>query len=163
MKTFMIADTHFGDKNIMDFEQRPFKTVEEMNETIIKYWNNTVSPEDTVYLIGDVGDVSIVKHLNGHKFLIKGNHDTKSNNFYRMNGFEEVYDKPIIIDNFYILSHEPIYVNETMPYANIFGHVHKNPIYKTVSKRGYCVSLERINYTPKNFYEIKKEIIELNN
>lgn len=56
-------------------------------------------------------------------------------------------------------SHEPLYVNENMPYANLFGHVHNSPIFKDFSKQHYCVSVERINYAPISFEEIKKQII----
>jgi calcineurin-like phosphoesterase family protein len=47
-----------------------------------------------------------------------------------------------------------------MPYANIFGHVHANPIYKDFSPQSFCVSVERINYTPISFEEIKRVIAE---
>lgn len=87
-----------------------------------------------------------------------GNHDTQSENYYREIGFESVSRYPIIIENFWILSHEPLYINKNMPYANIFGHVHGNPIYKDFSPQSFCVSAERINYTPLDFNTIRKEI-----
>ena len=52
-KIFMIADTHFGDENIIKFEGRPFKSVKEMNQTMIENWNSVVSDEDTVFVLGD--------------------------------------------------------------------------------------------------------------
>ena len=64
------------------------------------------------------------------------------------------YDYPIIIKDFWILSHEPLYVNKNMPYANLFGHVHNSPIIKTCSEQHYCVSVERINYTPISFDDV---------
>ena len=51
---------------------------------------------------------------------------------------------------------------QNMPYANIFGHVHANPIYKDFSEQSFCVSVERINYTPVSFDEIKRVIAEEN-
>lgn len=157
-KIYFIADTHFGDERILRYENRPFKSVDEMNSEIIKRWNECVQDEDTVYLLGDVGDEAFVKDLSGKKFLVKGNHDTKSNEFYRNSFFCEVYDLPVIFENFWLLSHEPLYVCENMPYANIFGHVHKNPIYKDFSHQSFCVSVERINYTPISFEAIKKAV-----
>lgn len=94
------------------------------------------------------------------EYLVKGNHDTKSNSEYRKFGFEEVYDHPIIIDGFWILSHDALYVNSNMPYANLFGHVHNSPIVKDYSNQHYCVSVERINYTPIEFNAIKRKIKE---
>ena len=99
-----------------------------------------------------------MKQLNGKKILIKGNHDIKDNNSYRMSGFAEVYELPVILDEFWIMSHEPMYVNENMPYANVFGHVHNNPMYRTVSPQSYCVSVERIGYTPILFEDVKRAV-----
>lgn len=148
---YFIADLHLGDARIIDYENRPFADVDEMNDVLIKNWNDTVSPEDEVYLIGDIGDEKQILQLNGVKYLVKGNHDTKSNAYYRECGFAEVYDHPVIIDGFWILSHEPLYVSENMPYANIFGHVHNSPVYRTFSSHHYCVSSERTGYKPIAF------------
>ena len=159
---FIIADTHFCDKNIIPFANRPFADVEEMNNAMIEKWNSVVGESDEVYVVGDYMDVSgvgknLLGKLNGKKYLIKGNHDTLSNEVYRQMGFAEVYDVPIILDGFFILSHEPLYMNETMPYVNIFGHVHNNPIYKDCSKQHFCVSVERphMSYVPIPFAKIK--------
>lgn len=162
MKIYFIADTHFSEENIMRYENRPFKDIEEMNQRMIENWNNIVKAEDIVYMLGDFGaeghEADILRQLNGIKYLVKGNHDIKSNDYYRQAGFQEVYDKPVIWKNFWILSHEPLYVNENMPYANLFGHVHNSPLYKTYSSQHYCVSVERINYTPISFDEIALKI-----
>ena len=104
--------------------------------------------------------MNICKSLNGKKILVMGNHDEHTPNWYRECGFEEVSRFPVIYENFWILSHEPMYVNTNMPYANIFGHIHSNPIYKTVSNQSACVSVERIDYRPVEFSEIKKLIAE---
>lgn len=155
---YFIADTHFSEDNIISYENRPFKNSTEMNEEIISRWNDVVKEEDLVYILGDFGadghEASILNQLNGNKYLVKGNHDVQSNEYYRSVGFVEVYEYPIIIKNFWILSHEPLYVNTNMPYANLFGHVHNSPIIKTFSSRHYCVSVERIDYKPISFDEI---------
>ena len=162
MNTFFIADLHFDDINIKNYENRPFDSVKDMNESLIQNWNNTVSLEDCVYLLGDIGNISYIPMLNGTKYLVKGNHDTCDNSFYRANGFAEVYDLPVIYENFWILSHEPLYINNNMPYANIFGHIHGNPNYVSASSHGFCVSVERINYTPVRFEKIKNIIAGYN-
>nr|WP_315102074.1 phosphoesterase [uncultured Catonella sp.] len=160
MNTFFIADLHFDDINIKNYENRPFTSVNAMNHELIKNWNKTVDNDDEVYLLGDIGNIAYIPMLNGSKYLVKGNHDTFDNNFYRTNGFTEVYDLPVIYKGFWILSHEPLYINNNMPYANIFGHIHGNPNYLSASSHGFCVSVERINYTPVSFETIQKVVTE---
>ena len=164
MSIFFIADTHFSEENIMRYENRPFTNVENMNEELISNWNKLVGKEDEIYVLGDFGasgkEKEILNRLNGIKYLVKGNHDTQSNEYYRQAGFEEVYDCPIIVEGFWILSHEPLYINENMPYANLFGHVHNSPLFKDYSKQHVCVSVERLNYSPIGFGDIKKRIQE---
>lgn len=154
MATFFIADLHFDDDNIRRYENRPFETVSEMNEAIVSNWNNVVDEEDEVYIVGDIGNEKYIRELKGRKYLVKGNHDTLSNEEYRKAGFEECYDKPVVFNDFWILSHEPMYTNINMPYAVIFGHIHNDPAFKTVSARSFCVSADRIGYTPVSFEEI---------
>lgn len=155
---YFIADTHFGEENIRLYENRPFANITEMDNALKKHWNNRVSQRDDIYVLGDFGAAGqekvLLAQLNGRKFLVKGNHDVQSNQYYRDCGFVEVYDYPIIIKDFWILSHAPLYVNTNMPYANLFGHVHNSPITKTYSSQHYCVSVERIQYTPISFNEI---------
>ena len=156
---YFIADTHFGDERIRRYENRPFDNVQVMDRELIRRWNETVSPDDIVYVLGDWGNLSPTL-LQGTKYLIKGNHDTLTNQAYRDMGFAEVYDMPVILDEFWILSHEPLYVCENMPYANLFGHVHASPLYRTFSSQHYCVSVERIGYAPVSFQAIKDRIQE---
>ena len=163
-KIFLIADTHFGEEPIRLYENRPFSDTQTMDSEMMKRWNSVVSADDRVYLLGDFGangyESEILSQLNGEIFLVKGNHDTKSNADYRGFGFAEVYDHPIILDGFWILSHDALYVNTNMPYANLFGHVHNSPIIKDYSPQHYCVSVERIDYTPIEFATIKRIIQE---
>ena len=163
-RTFFIADPHFGDERIRRYENRPFQNAEEMDLQMIRNWNDVVTPQDSVYVLGDFGgdgyEAELLSQLNGCKYLVKGNHDMESNATYRQAGFAEVYDHPIIIDGFWILSHDALYVNTNMPYANIFGHVHNNPIIKDYSKQHFCVSVERIGYTPILFDHIKKMVAQ---
>lgn len=162
MNTYFIADTHFGDDNIRRYENRPFENVSVMDEFLIKNWNATVTEKDEVYVLGDFGadeyEKEILSKLNGLKYLVKGNHDINTNNYYRQAGFEEVYDLPVLYKNFWVLSHDAIYVNRNMPYANLFGHVHNNPIIKDYSSQHFCVSVERIGYTPISFEEIANKV-----
>lgn len=164
MSTFFIADTHFGEDNIRRYENRPFASAEEMDEALILNWNSVVSDSDEVFLLGDFGaqdrERDILSRLKGRKLLLKGNHDVKPDGFYYSAGFDKVYDLPVLYGGFWLLSHEPLYVNANMPYANIFGHVHANPMYRTYSSQHFCVSAERINYTPAAFEEIARRVKE---
>lgn len=73
------ADTHFGHSKIIEYCNRPFKNVDEMNEALIKNWNRVVGHGDTVYHLGDFGlgpDMRYIRpRLNGSIRLILGNHD----------------------------------------------------------------------------------------
>lgn len=165
-KTFLIADTHFGDEAIIRYENRPFENAKAQEEILIKNWNDTVDAKDTVFVLGDFGcsdskeeTTRLCHALNGKKILVMGNHDIQTARWYRECGFYEVSAWPILYDTFWILSHEPLYVNENMPYANVFGHVHANPAYRDFSKQSFCVSVERIDYRPIDFEEIRKKVL----
>ena len=162
MSVFFIADTHFGEKDIIKYTNRRFDNADDMDKEIIFRWNSVVKEDDIVYHLGDFGgdgkEKQILSKLNGKKYLVKGNHDTKSNQEYRDFGFIEVYDHPIIIDDFWILSHEPLYISDNNPYAILFGHVHLNPIFRDCSTHHFCVTAERINFTPIDFNEIKERM-----
>ncbi len=77
---YFTADPHFGHANIVKMCGRPFEDIEEMNEALITAWNDRVSGNDTVYIVGDMffrceDAESILKRLKGKKRLIVGNHD----------------------------------------------------------------------------------------
>lgn len=158
MKFFAIADMHFGHEAVIRYCNRPYQTVQEMDEDLIKRWNETVSNKDTVLVLGDVcfGSKeyakSIISRLNGKKILIMGNHDNWSEQFYRDAGFHTVSRFPILWNNFYLLSHAPLQLSETTPYYNLYGHIHNDSkfIDNATSK---CVSVERIGYRPYFLFE----------
>lgn len=148
---YIIADTHFHHKKILEYEDRPFDTVEQMNEHIIRRWNQTVKKRDIIFHLGDVSfgnkeqTKKIMDRLNGRKRLIMGNHDrSHSVNWWYEVGFEEVYRYPIIINNL-ILSHEPVYLTKCMPYFNYHGHLHSKS-YDSPQYKNLCV--EHTEYKP---------------
>lgn len=164
-KIFFIEDTHFGHEAMIRFENRPFKDTADMEAKLIQNWNETVDPEDSVFMLGDFafGDKDTVTRLchalNGKKTLVLGNHDNHSPEWYRECGFDEASAWPIIIEGFWILSHEPLYINENMAYANIYGHVHGNPTYKDYCRQSICVCVERNDYRPVDFEVIKAKVL----
>ena len=164
-KTWCIADTHFGHEKIIAYESRPCSSVAEMDSMLIRNWNATVGDDDKVFFLGDFAFASagriqeILRVLRGYKVMVLGNHDRdRSVSWWLEAGFAEVSAYPIVVDEFFILSHEPMYISTNMPYANIFGHVHSNPMYATVTPQSFCVCAERINFTPIDFEEVKERI-----
>ena len=174
--TWLISDTHFSHRNIIGFTRqdgsplRPFKTVEEMDETLIENWNSVVKPDDVVYHLGDVvinrQALQILSRLNGRKKLIRGNHDIFKTREY-LPYFEEIYGSYKLAN--YILTHIPIHPESIARWANgnIHGHLHANNVYLQKSILDYvdgeepeldyryrCVSIEQINYTPIHLDEI---------
>ena len=84
MRRFFTSDHHFSHKNILRYEavHRPFRSIEEMNQTLISRWNQAVSPQDEVYYLGDLTfdahstrAQALLAELNGVKYLVRGNHD----------------------------------------------------------------------------------------
>lgn len=167
MNTFFAGDMHLGHRNIIKYCNRPFKSVEEMNETLIDNWNKVINKFDTVIVNGDfslVGKdkcIEFGQRLKGRKILVLGNHDSCSLKTYYEAGFEIVSKYPIVFDNFAIVSHQPLFVNENSPYGNIYAHVHDNPMYQDVTSTTFCTSMERINFTPISYEEIRERMAKI--
>lgn len=74
---FFTADTHFGRSNVIQYEKRPFRTVDEMDEALVENWNRRVSPEDDIYILGDLTlkgpktANALLERLQGRKYLIR--------------------------------------------------------------------------------------------
>ena len=81
MTRFWTSDLHLGHVNIIRYCHRPFADVDEMNECLIQRWNETVTPTDEVWVLGDfaLGQIAhtlpMALRLNGRKILVTGNHD----------------------------------------------------------------------------------------
>ncbi len=108
------SDLHFGHKGILDYCKRPFASLDEMHDTLIKRWNECVRPEDTIYVCGDMAlcpfrDFEpIGKQLNGQKYLIRGNHDGYSEGQYAKVGFTVFHElKMKLAGQMVRLSHYP--------------------------------------------------------
>lgn len=168
MKEWIISDTHFNHKNIIDYCNRPFSSVEEMNRVLINNWNSVVSNDDIVWHLGDFAMGSkeeitnLVNQLNGRINLIMGNHDNHLVKWYYDCGFNKVYDRPIIIDDYFILSHQPRTVGANL-YGYIYGHIHNDDIYKDYTSNSFCACVERINYTPILLEQAKKKMYNYKN
>lgn len=134
MAKFVFSDPHFDSESIIKNGNRPFKSVAEMNATLIKNYNATIGKQDICYWLGDImygatkAKVSnLLRHLRGRKYLIMGNHDRgHSATWWLSCGFDRVYEHPIYdAENYIMLSHEPLPEFGNMPpIANIHGHIH---------------------------------------
>lgn len=157
MRRFVIADTHFGHNNIIGYENRPFRDVREMDNSLIEMWNSIVGDDDLVYMLGDFTlsrnkeiIANLVSKLNGRKILIMGNHDTRRPKDYVECGFEVATRKPMMVEPGVILMHEPFEDKFLIAknYLYFFGHVHANHSLMDDYKNCMCVSVERIDYRP---------------
>lgn len=184
---FLTSDTHFGHKNICVFENydgspvRPWDSVEEMDEEMVKRWNETVGPKDKVYHLGDVvinrKSLAIMERLNGDKVLIKGNHD-----IFRLTDYTKYFRdiRGYHVMNGMILSHIPISKDSLARFGcNIHGHTHGNRVMMKVENTSevntfgggvfydevidpdyFCVCVEQTDFRPIAFEEVKKKIVE---
>ena len=158
--------TFVSHRNIIPYCNRPFATVSEMNKALIDNWNKVVREGDKVIMNGDFAlsgkdkIIEIGQQLNGRKTLILGNHEGASLKTYYDAGFEMVSKYPIVVEEFYIVSHKPPqFMSDKTPYVYFYAHVHNNPAFKDVSARSFCTSAERINYTPIEFEDMKARIV----
>ena len=171
------SDTHFGHSNVISFCNRPFRDVAEMNETIIRRWNETVPEEGIIFHLGDFchGGSSewnnLTHRLNGRKFLILGNHDMK---YYRQGflGMFEYVSQQMTIrvgGQTIILNHNPFlaYGGSYRDVWQLFGHVHSGPNSNTgldyprlqyLFPRQYDVGVDNNDFRPVSFCEIKAKI-----
>lgn len=134
-KKFYIADWHYGHENILAFDNRPFKTIEEMNTALVERWNSVVTNSDTVYILGDMfwckssEAFPVLDSLHGQKFLIRGNHD-RSNDGRFIKKFAKVDEYMEIDDNGrkVVLCHYPIpcFKNHFYGWYHLYGHVHNS-------------------------------------
>lgn len=137
---YFISDTHFNHDREFVYGPRGFKSVEEMNEALIKNWNETVTNEDDIYVLGDFflgNDMEFIEktlgRLNGLIHLVVGNHDTpRKLDFY--SGAEYISEIADALRIKYkkrefFLCHYPVLTasleqDPNRAVINLFGHTH---------------------------------------
>ena len=175
-KIFFTSDLHFGHENVIRFDNRPFNTVEEMDEEMIKRWNAKVGKGDIVYVLGDFiwkaatnEAVSIIRRLNGQIILIKGNHDRFLHNSAAkkaLAGIKDYDDICVTLEDGTtrrcILSHYfiPFYNGHRYQAIHLHGHSHFTEesaeevrITTELNEKGYDLKIYNVgcmywNYTP---------------
>lgn len=164
---FFISDTHFFHANMLKFTDdqgkkvRPWDTVEDMHEYMIKQWNSVVKDNDYVYHLGDVTfrydkDFNqLMSRLKGRKRLILGNHDKiKGTNL--MDWFEKLDLWKGFKEYNFTAVHIPLMLASLRHGAYcVHGHVHQN----SLNNPNYInVSVEVRDYTPVHIDTIAAEI-----
>ena len=172
---FLVSDTHFGHAGVCRFTRddgvtklRPWTDPDEMDEAMVKMWNETVKPTDKVYHLGDVvinrKALGIMRRLNGDKVLIRGNHDIFKDDEYREH-FREL--RAYHVMNGMILSHIPIHTESLGRFGvNIHGHLHSNRVMMqkhpnakaVVDPRYHCVCVEQTDFRPILFEDVIQRI-----
>lgn len=178
MKIWLTSDWHIGHNKDFIFEPRGFKTVDEMNSEILKRHNEIVSPEDTVYILGDcaVGGpataevIDFLNKFNGHKYLAFGNHDssTKLKAYEDAGIFEDIqmgyrmkYKKMG-----FILTHYPTIVangDNSQPVYGLFGHTHQITNFYEHNYKMYHVGVDSHDCYPILLDDIITEISTVKN
>lgn len=181
-KIFFTSDLHFGHENIIQFDNRPFDSIEEMDAELIRRWNEKVGKGDLVYILGDFiwrtcndDAPTLIKSLNGQKILIKGNHDRFLHNNKAkeaLAGIKDYDDICVTLENETnrrcILSHYfmPFYNGHYYGALHLHGHSHTTAeaemeiqIAKELNDRGvvnriYNVGCMYWNYAPVTLDEI---------
>ena len=174
---YYISDLHIGHSKVINFDSRPFFTLDEMHETIINNWNNTVNKNDDVYILGDFAwkndvGLEVLKQLKGRKYLILGNHDRLNaeltGQFVWVKEMETIKDG----DKHVVLCHYPIahWRNSDYGYIHLYGHIHQGrdarPFEEYIAemkKRNIpyeCYNVgcmtSYMDYTPRTLKEIRK-------
>jgi calcineurin-like phosphoesterase family protein len=180
--TFLVSDTHFGHAGVCRFTEadgvtkiRPWTDPDEMDEEMIRRWNDRVRPNDKVYHLGDVvinrKALPTLHRLNGDKVLIRGNHDIFRDDEYR-EYFRELRAYHVL--NGMILSHIPLHPESLGRFGtNIHGHTHTNRVKKIVGVnvktgefkygtendlRYHCVCVEQTDFAPILLEDVFKRI-----
>lgn len=161
MSTFFISDMHFDHANIIWKCDRPFRSVDDMNNTIVTRWNATVGDNDVVFVLGDValgrGETELwLSRLKGHKILIKGNHDHRR----AMRNIEWHQSTMTHIEALgdVLLIHDPYNAPENWKGWIIHGHVHNNKPLINRRRKRVNVSVDVTDFRPVRLQTIINRI-----
>lgn len=173
MNYWWISDTHFFHKNIIKYSNRPFSSVEEMNETIINNWNSLVKDEDIVFFLGDFifGNAAQIKdilfRLKGNIKIIFGNHDHPLKQFLKgIKNYPELEKRIEVLGDYaeikvngqdITLTHYSMRVwNGSHRGAwNLYGHSH-NSLEDDKNTRSFDCGVDCHNYAPISLERVKE-------
>lgn len=172
---YFTSDLHIGHDKDFIWRPRGFSSIKEHDTEIIKRWNSVITPEDTVYILGDLcmsGNETewdrVYKVLNGEKIVIWGNHDTNN----KINKYQNEYGMTYIglaalykynKKKMFYLSHYPTLVGnfkEERFFWNLSGHTHSSNKFEFGQYSIYNVAMDAHNCTPVSIEQIIKDIEE---
>lgn len=179
-KFYFTADSHFCHSNIIKYCKRPFKTVEENDEELIRRWNEKVPEDGIVFHLGDVafGDPDkvdkILEQLNGTIYLVIGNHDWRRIVNQHKWRFElmtqqinmKIDKRHIILNHYPMLAFSGAWRGVDATYQ-LFGHVHTSPYtdegldqarMKMLFTSQYDVGVDNNDFTPVSWKEVDQII-----
>ena len=158
---YFTADWHLGHANIIEYCHRPFKNTDRMKHTLISNYRKVVTPDDTIYFVGDMALVgpanknflaTITEQLPGNKILIFGNHDKLSwRDYIEDCGFRSVHSSLYLPEYDFYLCHDPVASITMSDKIWICGHTHH--LFKTF-KNIINVSVENWEYFPVSATEL---------
>jgi calcineurin-like phosphoesterase family protein len=147
---FFTADTHFGQQRTLELSKRPFESVDAMDAALIQNWNALITPEDTVYHLGDFGvRPDIIAELQGTISFLPGNYDTPE--ILAVLATRCQFIQPNTSVNFdghyFQLIHEPCEASAPISPDHFFlyGHIHK---LQMVKRNGLNVGVDCHHFKP---------------
>ena len=166
---WVVSDTHFGHAGVCRFTHmdtgvkiRPWTDPNEMDEDMVRMWNELVAPNDRVYHLGDVvinrRCLPTLDRLNGKKVLIRGNHDIfKLEEYARY--FEDIRGCKVLSKEGIIMTHIPVHTSQLERWkANVHGHLHSNVL---DDLRYINVCVEQTGFKPILLDEILDRVSKL--
>ena len=153
MTTYFTGCTHFGHANIIKLANRPYSSVEEMNETLIENWNNKVKPQDTVYHLGDFAwndPYSYETYLNGTLVKIQGNHD-KGN--WGSSYLERQFAKKLVLFHYPIEEWNGYYKGK----LHLHCHTHKPDLVSGHNR--FNVGVDATGFVPISYEELEAQAV----
>lgn len=166
---YFTSDLHFYHDNIIKNVNRPFQNADKMNHALIKKWNQKISFQDEVYILGDFTmkgpdlATNILYQLKGKKHLIRGNHDNFVDNpEFDTSLFASIRDYAEIVccNTCFILCHYPFveWNGSHKGSIDLHGHQHNHEDYNYLTKKNgiyrYDVGVDANGMEPVSAEEI---------
>jgi calcineurin-like phosphoesterase family protein len=175
LSIFFTADTHFGHNKIIEYCDRPFASIDEHDNALIARWNAAVSPDDTVFHLGDLSFLprerteEILEQLNGRIEMVLGNHD-----FYKRHNrpgyetpvavwFPHIHNRSWVVDVSPATRYELVHRPEDalgVTHVVLCGHVHEKWKTRTVYRVGGDYTVINVGVDQWGYAPVSTEQLE---